>query len=55
MLTVATHPAVPCVQVGTAGREEDEEEAWADEVTGVLLALVLLSHKRYLKAPLLPE
>jgi len=38
-----------------AGGGGDAEEPWADEVTGVLLALVLLSHKRYLQAPLLPE
>jgi len=33
----------------------DVGEPWADEVTSVLLALVLLSHKHYLQDPLLPE
>jgi hypothetical protein len=37
---------------GVAG---GEDAMWADEVTGVLLALILLSHKQYLQTSLLPE
>lgn len=48
-----------CVQVEAAAQAQGGgagvEDMWADEVTSVLLALVLLSHKQYLQASLLPE
>lgn len=36
------------------GLAAGEVEPWADEVTTLLLGLVLMSHARYLKTPMFP-
>lgn len=53
------HAASTCILQGGAEGIIDvdgaEPEPWADEVTTLLLGLVLMSHKRYLQAAIFPE